>query len=105
MTLGSMIQKKRKEIGLSQEKLAESIGKTAGYIGQLERGESNPSYFTLKELIRILNLDARLVFAETDYSEQNSTLKDECDQMLLRFSPKQQEVALEALKLISKYGS
>ena len=105
MTLGSMIRKKRKEIGLSQEALAELIGKTSGYIGQLERGLSYPSYFTLKELIRILNLDVQLLFCETETSGQDSTVRNECDQMLLRFSPRQQEVALEALKLISKYGS
>ena len=33
--LGEIIQAKRKELGLTQERLAEKIGKTAGYIGKL----------------------------------------------------------------------
>ena len=33
--LGEIIQVKRKELGLTQERLAEKIGKTAGYIGQI----------------------------------------------------------------------
>ncbi len=37
--LGEIIQVKRKELGLTQERLAEKIGKTAGYIGQIERAQ------------------------------------------------------------------
>lgn len=51
--LGTMIQTKRKELGLSQEKLAEKIGKTAGYVGQIERGISYPSYSTLLQLVAV----------------------------------------------------
>ena len=52
-TLGKFIQTKRKELGLSQEKLAEKIGKTAGYVGQIERGISYPSYSTLLQLVEV----------------------------------------------------
>lgn len=48
--LGEIIQAKRKELGLTQERLAEKIGKTAGYIGQIERGLSYPSYPVLLQL-------------------------------------------------------
>ena len=46
VTIGPMIREKRKELGLSQDQLAEKIGKTAGYVGQLEREQSSPSYPT-----------------------------------------------------------
>lgn len=49
--LGEIIQAKRKELGLTQERLAEKIGKTAGYIGQIERGLSYPSYPVLLQFI------------------------------------------------------
>lgn len=52
--LGEIIQAKRKELGLTQERLAEKIGKTAGYIGQIERGLSYPSYPVLLQLIETL---------------------------------------------------
>ena len=36
MQIGDLIRMKREEHGLTQEQLAELIGKSAGYIGQLE---------------------------------------------------------------------
>lgn len=53
--LGEIIQVKRKELGLTQERLAEKIGKTAGYIGQIERELSYPSYPVLLQLIESFN--------------------------------------------------
>ena len=43
MQIGDLIRMKREEHGLTQEQLAELIGKSAGYIGQLERGLSMAS--------------------------------------------------------------
>lgn len=60
--LGEIIQAKRKELGLTQERLAEKIGKTAGYIGQIERGLSYPSYPVLLQLIETLELDVQSLF-------------------------------------------
>ena len=57
--LGEIIQAKRKELGLTQERLAEKIGKNAGYIGQIERGLSYPSYPVLLQLIETLELDVQ----------------------------------------------
>lgn len=69
-----MIRKKRKEIDVTQEKLAEIIGVTTGAIGQFERGETMPNSENLIALIRHLHLDPQEVFyAETqsdpDYIE------------------------------------
>ena len=59
MQIGDLIRMKREEHGLTQEQLAELIGKSAGYIGQLERGLSMASIPTLKRLVNVLSLDAR----------------------------------------------
>ena len=101
-TLGSMIQIKRKELGLSQEQLAEKIGKTAGYIGQIEREISNPSYATLLNLIEVLALDVQTLFSTADLTETSQRLKNEYNQIFSRLSPKQQQLALGMLRLISK---
>lgn len=58
MQIGDLIRMKREEHGLTQEQLAELIGKSAGYIGQLERGLSMASIPTLKRLVNVLSLDA-----------------------------------------------
>lgn len=60
--IGEIIRTKREEHGLTQEQLAERIGKSTGYIGQLERGLSMASLSTLKRLINVLSLDANLLF-------------------------------------------
>ena len=60
--IGDIIRFRREELGLTQEELAERIGNSAGYIGQLERGLSMASIPTLKRLINVLALDANLIF-------------------------------------------
>lgn len=48
--LAEQIKKRRKNLGLSQEKLAEKCGFDRTYISLLERAERNPSYLNLKKL-------------------------------------------------------
>lgn len=48
--LAEQIKKRRKALGLSQEKLAEKCGFDRTYISLLERSERNPSYLNLKKL-------------------------------------------------------
>ena len=62
MQIGDLIRMKREEHGLTHEQLAELIGKSAGYIGQLERGLSMASIPTLKRLVNVLSLDANQIF-------------------------------------------
>ena len=62
MTLGEKIYKLRTKRSMTQEQLAELIGKSAGYIGQLERGLSMASIPTLKRLVNVLSLDANQIF-------------------------------------------
>jgi transcriptional regulator with XRE-family HTH domain len=50
--LGSSIQKRRKSMGWSQEKLAIESDTDRSYIGAIERGERNVGILTL---LRILN--------------------------------------------------
>ena len=99
--LGTMIQTKRKELGLSQEKLAEKIGKTAGYVGQIERGISYPSYSTLLQLVEVVEIDAQALFSTNDINTDEK-FKHECTQIFSRLSQKQQQLALGILKLISR---
>jgi len=59
---GAIIKDKRKLFGLSQEQLAEKIGKTPSFVGQIERGVSLPSYETLSQIVQVLAIDANLFF-------------------------------------------
>ncbi len=52
--LGREIQRRREELGLSQEQLADASGLHVTHVGGLERGVRNPSYATLLKLGRAL---------------------------------------------------
>ncbi len=49
-TFGKAVAARRRELGLSQESLAERSGLHRTYIGSVERGERNP---TLKSIVKI----------------------------------------------------
>lgn len=55
--LGKAIRDKRKENGLSQEKLAELIKKTRNYVGMVERAEINVPASVLFDIAKALDVD------------------------------------------------
>ena len=61
--IGSNIKKIRNKNKISQERLAELVGKSAQFISLLERGESGLSIGTLLDICRILDTDANSIFA------------------------------------------
>lgn len=61
--IGNNIKKLRTFEGISQEKLAEKIGKSAHFISVLERGESGLSVPTLIKICEALNVDTNSIFA------------------------------------------
>ncbi len=52
---GAILRDIRKELGFSQETLADESGYHATYIGQLERGQKSPSLRTIMNLAGTLN--------------------------------------------------
>lgn len=61
--IGSNIKKIRTLEGISQEKLAERIGKSAHFISLVERGESGLSIPTVIDICNALQIDANAIFA------------------------------------------
>ena len=62
MTLGELIYKRRRTLGISQKALAQALGTSTGFVSQLERDLAAPSFQTLTALVHILSLDPELVF-------------------------------------------
>jgi transcriptional regulator with XRE-family HTH domain len=56
----------RKQRGLSQDRLAELAGLTGKYVGEVERGEVNPSATTIARLAEALTVDAGELFETAD---------------------------------------
>ncbi len=94
--IGDIIRFRREELGLTQEALAEKIGNSAGYIGQLERGLSMASIPTLKRLINVLMLDANLLFYD---KEQHKSDFSELESMLSKLDEPVQEFIRDSIRL------
>lgn len=57
MVSGILLREARLRAGLSQAELAKRAGKARSAIGRWERGEVQPSFETLRELVRACGLD------------------------------------------------
>ena len=58
--LGAALQKRRKDLGITQPHLAEIAGISKNTLYKLERGESNPSWGIVLKLIDVLGLSLQL---------------------------------------------
>ena len=94
--IGDIIRFRREELGLTQEELAERIGNSAGYIGQLERGLSMASIPTLKRLINVLALDANLIFYD---QEQSHYQFNELESMFSKLDEPIQQFIRDSIRL------
>jgi quercetin dioxygenase-like cupin family protein len=78
--LGEKIREKRLEIGLNIKDLAEHTGLTPGFISQLERGLSEPSISTLRNIANSLGV-AVFYFLLDDLNINNVVKKDQRRQL------------------------
>lgn len=59
---GRVVQSKRKELRLSQEKLAELAGLHRTYIGMIERAEKNITLINIEKIAKALNTPIKELF-------------------------------------------
>lgn len=60
--IGLRIRKYRKELKLTQEELSKRCGLHSTYIGQIERGEKNPSIESIFKICKALSLNITTLF-------------------------------------------
>lgn len=58
--LGSKIQKKRKEVGITQEELGHRVGISRAYMGYIEQGRYAPSLEVLQKIANVLKVKLKL---------------------------------------------
>ncbi len=58
-SFGRVIEGRRRELGLTQERVARKVGVRANYIGYLERGMRHPSQRVVEKLSTVLKLNAQ----------------------------------------------
>lgn len=95
------IKERRNELELSQEQLAFTAGVTPAYLGQVERGERNPTIGFMGKISDALNLPIGCFFESDDLrtlgtSEQHllAELNEEQKQEIVRIT----EMILNAIK-------
>lgn len=71
--IGKNIKKAREELDISQEELAEQIGKSPHLISMLERGRSGVSIPTIINICNSLNIDANFIFADVIKTNNTNT--------------------------------
>ncbi|MDE5568399.1 MAG: helix-turn-helix domain-containing protein [Muribaculaceae bacterium] len=64
LLFGSNVQKYRKELKLSQEKLAELAGVHRTYIGMIERAEKNITLCNMEKIAKALNIPVAQLLQE-----------------------------------------
>lgn len=62
VALGQAVRRLRREADLTQEELAARAGISANYVGEIERGECNPSVLVMFALARGLNVRPATLF-------------------------------------------
>ncbi|MET3290925.1 UNVERIFIED_CONTAM: transcriptional regulator with XRE-family HTH domain [Brevibacillus sp. OAP136] len=97
--LGNRIREERQKLNLTQEKLAESIGISDSYMGQIERGERS---LTLDTLTRLANrLGATIDFLLQDsVTVNNDKYLDQLAQLMNGRTLKQKQMALDVIKIV-----
>lgn len=73
-TLAQKLKKKRKELKLSQEKLAEFAGLHRNYVGAVERGEINIAVDNIEKLAKALNIDICEFFNSKELIQANTQI-------------------------------
>lgn len=72
---GVLIQNRREELNLSRDQLAEMLGITSKFLGDIEHGNRGPSLKTLIRLCDVLNLSADyILFGDSKQFSSHSIL-------------------------------
>ena len=99
--MGGRIQQARKRLYMTQERLAEKIGVSVGYISQIERGYTKVSLDTLSVIAGHVNCDiAQLVTGVVP--EQEAYMQDELLRRYVRLDHRQKRIVLECIDVILK---
>ena len=79
--MGMRIRTKRKELGLTQEQLAEKVEISTSHMGEIERGTSICSLAVIVNLATVLELNLDTLIKGINTENANKALSDMLDSM------------------------
>ena len=98
--LGQIISSRQKSLKLTQEKLVDMIEHSPGLIGQVERGETNPSYETLCRLKNVLQFNLNDAYSMNEAKE--FTANAEVGYLMNQWDNDKQDFLLEFFCLLNE---
>lgn len=91
--LGERIKQQRKIKGATQEKFAEHLNVSVGYVSQIERGISKVSLERLVDIARYLGCSTAFLLEGTEVEEKNY-LKNEFDELFQSLSVSEKKMVM-----------
>ena len=102
-SIGGKIRQHRKQLGLTQEVLAEESGLHHTYIGQLERGEKNATMDSLQKVVTALGIGYNDLFESLLSNNRDPGIADDCYRLISTLSPAEQKVILDIIGKTIEY--
>ncbi len=94
--IGGRLRKRRQELGLTRERMAEVADIGTGFYGLLEVGTSQMSIDTLIKISRSMHLPMEYILFGTDFEPGDTS---GVEALLVRCTPRELKLAEEVLKL------
>lgn len=102
--VGMRVKSFRTKRKLSQEKLAELSNLHTTYIGQIERGEKNPSLLSLIKIANALEISPETLISKLGvYDEENSGIPNKAYNLFMEVQEEDAEKLFNILVEIVKY--
>ncbi|MBC3898719.1 helix-turn-helix domain-containing protein [Acetobacterium malicum] len=102
--LGKRIRSYRIQLGYSQERLAEKSSCHPTYIGQIERGEKNPTIESIEKIAKALGISLSQLFEKIDTENQSDkAIPAQSYELILSKSRSEQESIYRILLELDRY--
>lgn len=99
--IGKRIKQKRKALGLTQEKLAETLSVSVGYISQVERGITKISLDLLGTISDTLHCDVAELVTDSSLKSQNYLSNELCES-IVALSERDRQLILGMISLMNE---
>ena len=100
--LGERIQRRRQQLGLSQNGASEKLDLSTSFFSRVERGEKVASLETIIRIANFFELSLDFLFQDSIKHNVSNKLKTELSQIFTDKTPEETERLLAWLKMLSE---
>ncbi|MBQ8551799.1 MAG: helix-turn-helix transcriptional regulator [Clostridia bacterium] len=103
-SVGKHIRKYRTLRKLRQEELAEKIGVSVNYIGQIERGEKTPAFDTFISIANVLNVSSDMLLCDVITAKSYEVKDSLLHEKLCKLSDKDRARIYDVIDTLIKHS-